>query len=203
MIKVIVFDLGGVVLTNDWGEGLDVFSEEVMKSFGISKDDVERGWKAVHYPFFKGEINEDEFWQVFLKTSGAKKTDLMLAKEIWRKHQHPLNGMMAMVERLGKKYRLAALTNISREWLDYKRQKFGLDDVFEFILGSGEAGVEKPDPKMYRILIEHFCEAPEKYLYIDDRQVNLAPARDLGMKALLFHGRSDLESDLRKMGIIF
>lgn len=202
MIKTIIFDLGGVVLTNDWHLGYKDFFKEFTEYFDISTDDMEIGWN-LNWPRFRvGGINEDEFWMGFLRMS-TRKTDTEHAKKIWRKHQKPLEDMLGLIKKLKNNYRLAVLSNISKEWMDYKREKFGLDYYFDIILGSGFVGVAKPDTRAYTILLEKLNEQPVNCLYIDDREKNTTPARELGMDTILFTGQRKLEKELRRMGIAF
>lgn len=198
-MKAVVFDLGGVVLTNDWDVHYIEFLEEFGDYFGMSVLDMNRGWKLNWSEFCVGKTTEEEFWKGFL--DGAK-PDVEAAEKIWRKHQHSLEGMLPLIKRL-KGRRIAALTNIGREWIEYKRKKFGLDELFEIIVSSGYEGVAKPDPKIYKILLKRLGIPPGECLYVDDRARNLAPAKKLGMKTLLFLGQKDFEEKLVDIGITF
>lgn len=199
-MKVIVFDLGGVVLTNDWDNRYRGFFDEFGGYFGMSAREMQAGWKENWPDFRTGKITEEEFWARFLKKRGTGQT--ASAGRIWRRHQHPLENMIPLVEKLGKKHRLAALTNISREWVEYKIKKFGLNRLFEVIVSSGYDGVAKPDPVLYKNLLEKLREAPENCLYVDDRKRNLGPAAALGMKTVLFRGQKDFEHKLSNMGLL-
>jgi FMN phosphatase YigB (HAD superfamily) len=119
-ITHIVFDLGNVVLTNDWHYESPKKFEEYQSYFDISSDDMERGWDAFWPQFSLGRITEEEFWTGFLQTAGVKNIDVEYAKKLWRKYQTPIEGMLVLLEKLKKHYTLAALTTISKEWLDYK-----------------------------------------------------------------------------------
>lgn len=202
-VNIIIFDLGGVVLTNDWDPSYKEFFKEFGDCFCVSMEDMQRGWD-LNWPRFRvGETTEEEFWKEFLEAAGAENPDVRKAKKLWRKHQHPLEDMLDLVKRLKIRHRLAALTNISKEWLDFKREKFGLDGYFILIVSSGYAGVSKPDRRAYENVIKELKERPENYLYIDDREKNLGPAKELGMKTMLFTGQNDLERKLNEAGVEF
>jgi putative hydrolase of the HAD superfamily len=203
MIKVIIFDLGGVVLTNDWHMGRKDFVDDFTNKFNMSPEDMERGWRAVHCPFFEGKISENEFWIGFLRAAGAGNGNVEEAKKIWRNLQRPLEGMSELLKKLKVSYRLAALSNISNEWLDFKRERFGLDRFFDVIVNSGAVGVRKPDPLMYKTVLEELGEDPHKFVFIDDKERNLKPAQELGMRTILFIGQKDLEEKLNEMGVRF
>lgn len=200
-ITTLIFDLGNVVLTNDWHYDCPEKFQAYSDYFSITYDDMERGWNAFWPQFCIGEITEDEFWSGFLKTAGAKKMDINQAKKLWRDYQKQIQNMLDLLGKLKEHYRLAALTTISKEWLDYKREKYNLDSYFEVIVSSGYSGLAKPDPKIYRTFLKKLNVKPQECLFIDDSQRTLPPAEDLGIKTILFSGQSDLEKSLKKLGI--
>lgn len=200
-VTTIIFDLGNVVLTNDWHCDCPGKDTEYSEYFSISPPDMERGWEAFWPKFSVGKITEDEFWRGFLGTAGAKIIDVEHAKRLWRKYQRPIANMLNLLARLKQRYRLAALTTISKEWLDYKRGKYGLDDYFDIIVSSGYSGLAKPDPKIYDLLIQKLGVNPEDCLFIDDSEGHLPPAEKIGMETILFTKQENLEKELRKLGL--
>jgi 2-haloacid dehalogenase len=69
------------------------------------------------------------------------------------------------------------------------------------ILISGEVGVGKPDPAIFRHFLERFRLTAENTVYIDDWDLNVATAAALGMRAFLFRGEAELRRDLRSLGL--
>ena len=49
---------------------------------------------------------------------------------------------------------------------------------------SGEVGIRKPAPEMYRMGAEAIGVEPEECVYVDDLPFNLTPAADLGMATI-------------------
>jgi putative hydrolase of the HAD superfamily len=202
MIKTIIFDLGNVVLTNDWHDGKQEKFEEYSDFFDITYDDMERGWDAAWPQFSIGKMTEDEFWKIFLSTAGAKSIDIEKAKELWKKYQQPLDDMLNLLSKLKKNnYQLGALTTISKEWLDFKKEKFGLGNYFEAIVSSGYFGKGKPDKKVYQAILSKLDAKPESSAFIDDTPELLTPAIDLGMQAIQFKDHKQLVDELSNLGI--
>lgn len=200
-ITTLIFDLGNVILTNDWHYYCPEKFQAYSEYFDITYDDMERGLNAFWPQFSTGKITEDEFWNGFLKTAGAKKIDIEQAKKLWKGYQKPIENMLDLLTTLKRHYRLAALSMISKEWLDYKREKYDLDSYFEAIVSSGYSGLAKPDPEIYKLVLEKLNGKPEDCMFIDDSQRTLPPAEELGMKTILFSGQSDLESKFKELGI--
>ncbi len=202
-LKIIIFDLGNVILTNDWHHDYSEQYDTYSDSFGISYDDMERGWKAAWPQFHIGQITEEEFWAKFLRTAGAKNIDIELAKKLWRRYQKPIENMLDFLFKLKQHYKLAALANISKEWLDYKREKYNLDSYFNVIVSSGYSGIAKPDRRIYELALQKLGVRPEECLFIDDSEKNVAIAQKLGIPTVIFQGQKDIESKFRKLGILF
>ena len=53
--------------------------------------------------------------------------------------------------------------------------------MFDHIIESAKIGLRKPDPRIYRMMVEALGVDPARCVYLDDLGVNLKPARDMGM----------------------
>ena len=69
------------------------------------------------------------------------------------------------------------------------------------ILISGEIGVGKPDPAIFREFIARFGIVPAETVYIDDWDRNIATAAGLGLVAIQFIDAARLRADLRRLGV--
>jgi 2-haloacid dehalogenase len=98
--------------------------------------------------------------------------------------------------------RLLALTNWSAETFGSARQHFPAFGSFEAIVVSGEHGVAKPAPDLYRILLETHSVEPSKAVYIDDVAANVATAVSLGFAGIRFVGADALRSELIRLGML-
>ena len=67
---------------------------------------------------------------------------------------------------------------------------------------SGEEGVIKPDPRIFRILLERYRIAPEEAVFIDDSPTNAAAATALGMHGIHFRSPEALRSELVSLGLL-
>ena len=63
-------------------------------------------------------------------------------------------------------------------------EQFGLLDRFAGAVFSTEIGATKPEPRMYRAILEALDADPADCLFIDDRDVNVLGARKAGMAAV-------------------
>jgi 2-haloacid dehalogenase len=99
-------------------------------------------------------------------------------------------------------HRLFGLTNWSAEKFSIVRHKYEIFDLFEDILVSGEVKLIKPDPAIYRLLLQKIQTQPEDCLLVDDTPKNIEAAQKLGFKTHLFRSPTLLEQDLKQMGLL-
>lgn len=90
------------------------------------------------------------------------------------------------VKQLAKDYSLAILSNGVKEWAAHLRLRFGIADLFKAIVISGEVGWQKPEEKIYEILLDRIQAPPSACVFVDDRAANLRPAHELGIKTIRF-----------------
>jgi len=62
--------------------------------------------------------------------------------------------------------------------------------------------VIKPDPRIYRVLLERYGLEPASTLMIDDNPRNIDAARSLGMPTVLFQSPEALRVELQDAGVL-
>ena len=72
------------------------------------------------------------------------------------------------------------LTNFAAETFPQTAQRFDFLRSFDTVVVSGEEGVIKPDPAIFRILIERTGVDPARTVFIDDSAANIQSAGELG-----------------------
>lgn len=97
---------------------------------------------------------------------------------------------------------LYALTNFSAEKFPLMTRRFPVFALFDGILVSGETGLIKPDPAIYRLMLERFSLRAERSLFIDNTSANVEAARALGMPAIHFVSADPLREELTALGLL-
>jgi putative hydrolase of the HAD superfamily len=83
-------------------------------------------------------------------------------------------------------YRLAIVSNADGRVASFLARA-GLADVFDAIIDSGEVGVEKPDPGIFRIACERVGVEPHEAVHIGDiLEIDVVGARAAGVTPILF-----------------
>ena len=70
--------------------------------------------------------------------------------------------------------------------------------LFDHVIESAKIGLRKPDPRIYRMMVETLQVDPKNCVYLDDLGVNLKPAREMGMATIKVVSEDQLLSDLSK-----
>ncbi len=79
---------------------------------------------------------------------------------------------------------------ISNSWGTRRYDRALLAELFDGVVISGEVGIRKPAPEIYRLGAERAGVSPEDCVFVDDMPVNLDPGAALGM-ATVHHVGAD------------
>jgi putative hydrolase of the HAD superfamily len=198
---VILFDVGGVLLTNGWDTNQRALAAE---HFHLDLVQLEEKHHSAYGNWERGLITRDEYLDaiVFHEPRGFTRDELfsfMLAQSQWLP-----NGAIGTLRRLAasNKWMVGALNNEARETNEYRFTKFGLREYFKVTLSSCYLGLIKPDPAMYRRALDILGRPAGRILFIDDRVENVAGAVQAGIHAIQFKNEEQLQDELRDLGIL-
>ncbi|MBE6482134.1 MAG: HAD family phosphatase [Actinomyces ruminicola] len=115
----------------------------------------------------------------------------------------PVPGTAAIIEALADAgVPLYALTNFNDVLFAATRHLSPLLERFGGIVVSGREHLVKPDPAIYRLLLDRYHLCAEHTLFIDDSPVNVDAARAVGMRAHRFTGAGMLRAVLIEQGLL-
>jgi putative hydrolase of the HAD superfamily len=96
---------------------------------------------------------------------------------------------------------IGALNNEARETNEFRFTHFGLRRYFKVAFSSCYVGLRKPEPAIYLRTLDILGCKPERVLFIDDRQENVAGGAAAGMKAIQFTGADALRAALEDLRV--
>lgn len=103
-------------------------------------------------------------------------------------------GMREVVDGLRRDgVRLLILSNMPSEVWPALTERHPILGAFEGAVISGDEGLVKPDPALYRVLTDRFDVDPVRAAFVDDRPENVEAAAALGFTALLFEGPASVQ----------
>lgn len=129
---------------------------------------------------------------------------IALWKDGWEKMlRDAIHDSVAILSELRKReHRLYALTNWSAETFPIARRRFDFLGWFEDIVVSGEVGVAKPDPRIYKLAIERWRLDPPRTVFIDDSPANVAAGQQAGLHSLCFESPEQLRAALASLRLL-
>ena len=190
--KWIIFDVMGVIFTvgDDTNELLVPYVQKIDEN--CTRERI----NEVYLEASLGRITSHEFWNHLgcVSDNNYKEIEKTYLDECLTLDEQ----FIESAHRLKEDYNLAILSNDVSEWGLYLREKYGINDVVEFSVISGDVGYRKPSKGIYKLALEKANVAPENCIFIDDRDKNLIPAQNLGMKVIRFL-RDDTECGLKNV----
>ena len=94
------------------------------------------------------------------------------------------------------------ISNWSAETFPPQRERFPFLSSFDDLVISGAVGVVKPDPRIFRILLERNAIAPESAVFIDDVARNADAATRLGIHGIHYRSPGQLRRELAAVGLL-
>jgi putative hydrolase of the HAD superfamily len=189
MIEAVIWDFGGVLTTSPFEAFARFENQRGLPADIIRRTNANNHWENAWAKFERAEVDLDTFDSLFAAES------LALGAEVRGKDVLPLlSGDLRpeMVEAL-KIVRTTAKTGCITNNLPanaigsasgrslYVAEVMAL---FDHIIESAKIGMRKPDPRIYRMMIEALGVDPKACVYLDDLGVNLKPAREMGMTTI-------------------
>jgi putative hydrolase of the HAD superfamily len=199
-ISTILWDVGGVLLTNGWDQ---LERAAVLKKFQVDSDSFEQRHELANDPWEKGLITAEEYLlrTVFYEPRPFTPADFLQAM----KERSVLlpNTAMRILQELAasEEIELAMLNNEARELNDYRIERFELGRYFDSFFSSCYVGLRKPDPKIFDLALDVLQRDPEEVVFIDDRQGNCDAAEALGIHAIRYKDEAQCVQALERVGL--
>jgi len=199
-LPAIVFDFGGVLI--DWNPRYlyrKLFNDEqAMEHFLAEISFFEwNKFQDAGRPF--SEAVSD------LCTRHPQYSDLIRAYD--ERYEESLNGPIPASVDILRRLRLSGfslygLSNWPKEKFQVVRAKYEFFSWFDELFISGELRLAKPDPRIFRLLLDQIARPAGECLLIDDSANNIAVAKSLGFRTIHFLGPQQLEDQLLGLGLL-
>lgn len=176
MYKVIIFDFFGVFcssIATDW------FKKTV------NSDPLKLAtFQALCTQSDYGNISRDTFNQEAARLSGVSVREVIQGIEA----ATIINTSLVSYTRtlLGKGFRVACLSNGTRDWTLRIIIDHGLTDLFEEVVLSADLRIVKPYPEIYIHTLKQLGIAASEAIFVDDRKTNVEAAEACGIRSLIF-----------------
>jgi putative hydrolase of the HAD superfamily len=205
MIKNLIFDWGGVVLTLDKDLCIKNFADVVgIPDFNeYLTPYLQKGFFAAYE---NGDITDEEFVEEIKKISnkadvGYKEVEYALDSFLQEIPQYKVD----LINELAKKYNLYILSNnnpicwrISERMFD-ELSGHTVKELFKQVFLSYRLNLSKPGKEIFLKVIEEAGFDPSESLFIDDAQANVETAASVGFKTLFYDVNKNLADELARV----
>ncbi len=206
-LRAVLLDAGGTIVFPSFRRIADEFAREGVS---IDPERLERAELRVRFEFDRPEVigtsNDRDRWARFLQRMAEEagltafpRAAFLRLKEYQDRHNLwevvPADVPPAL-DALARRYRLGVVSNANgtvRALFD----RLGLASRFEVVIDSHEEGMEKPDPRLFRVALDRMKIDPAETAYVGDLyHVDVVGARAAGLHAILLdphglHGDKD------------
>ncbi len=203
MIKTVIFDMGGVVITLDSEEAMRRFSALGLTDFAERMNPYTQ--KGIFGELEEGKLSEKEYRQKLSEVCGRSLT-FDEVKHCWMGYMKevPANKLATILDLKKKGYRVILLSNTNpyvSTWTDSKDfsgDGHSIDEYFDALYRSFEVKYMKPDDQFFRYVLSQEKLLPEEALFVDDGPRNCAAASELGIRTYCPENGADWTEEIYK-----
>ena len=201
MIKVIAFDLGGVL----FAEGKSVALKIMKEKYGYNPDIIleilnSKNGKDLR----RGLLSDEKFWSWAQKQFPEGYNAKTIKKE-WYDGYYLNKDVYGLVKGLKKseKYKIITFSGNIKSRIDYLEEKYNFRGLFDQEIYSFDCHKTKPDKEFFEELTKIPNVKLEEVVLIDDDENNGKIAAGLGVKCVIYKQGEleNLKNDLNKLGI--
>ncbi|MDO4261435.1 MAG: HAD family phosphatase [Eubacteriales bacterium] len=197
MIRNIIFDIGNVLVDFCWREHLE--------RFGFFGEEQEKLAKALMlgpiWPQIDLGIRDDqELLEAFVKSAPELESQIRLVysdlSTIVREREGSAPWLRSLKER---GYRIYYLSNYGERIRRETEQELSFLPEMDGGIMSYTVHLIKPDPAIYRALLEKYGLKAEECVFLDDSRPNVEAARALGMEGVEVESQEQAKQELEKL----
>ena len=196
-IRAVVFDIGGVLeITPDLGV-TRLWETRLRLPAGELNRRMHDAWAGGSI----GTITEDDVLQVIterLGLDGQQRAAFMA--DIWREYLGTANTeLIEYARQLRPRYRTGILSNSFVGARDREQAAYGFEDLVDEIVYSHEAGMSKPDPRIYALICARLDAHPQETVFLDDAGRCVDGAREAGIHAVHYQDNAQAIGEIEKL----
>lgn len=188
MIKAIVYDCFGVLLTDKLQELRDTVAERDP----AVADEMRALIQAVN----KGILAPD---------ATRPKIAALCGMSVEEYYEYIIGGevknapLFRHIETLKSHYKIGMLSNIGKSSLENRFSVEELARYFDAVVASGDIGYAKPEPEAYQIAVDRLGVQAHEAIFVDDREVFCDAAKQVGLHAIVYTDFAQYKRDLQTL----
>lgn len=198
-VTTLFLDIGGVLLSNGWGRDS---RRSAADHFNLDLNDIEERHHLSYTIYEEGKLTLREYLtRVIFYRERPFTVERFI--EFMYSQSTPYQEMINLFRQLKKQYslKIAVVNNEGRELNEYRIKKFHLNEFIDFFISSCFVHIRKPDTDIFRIALDIAQVSAQKVLYIEDRQLFVDVAGDLGIRGIQHMDYLSTSAELDSLGL--
>lgn len=196
-IRAVVFDIGGVLeITPDLGTG-----HLWERRLGLPAGEIGRRLQDVWLAGSLGTVTEADVHVAVMDRLGLDEHQCAaFMAALWREYLGTANTeLIEYACRLRPRFRTGILSNSFVGAREREQGAYGFEDLVDDIVYSHEAGMSKPDPRIYALVCSRLGVLPRETVFLDDAEANVTGAREAGIHAVHYRDNGQAIAEIRKL----
>jgi putative hydrolase of the HAD superfamily len=199
-IRLVVFDLGKVLLDFDYGIAARHLSLKSRLNPGQIMELLLQTPLLVDYEI--GQMSSAEFHVALVRKAGLR-ADFEEFARLFGDIFSPIQPMLGLLEQVrAAGLPTAVLSNTNELAIQFIRQHYPFFAAFSHQILSYEHRAMKPDPRLYHAVEQSSGVRPDEILFVDDRPENVDAARQLGWHAFVHHDSATTRQTFSAFGLV-
>ncbi len=185
-IENLIFDLGGVIILSDKVD-FSEFDDKFSLPRGTAK-------KVVSACFKKKETQENFDVRSYFKKNFEDLLSFQEYNSILEavfQSERVNKELVSWIEKKRNDYTILLLTNNTPALGELLGKKFKIEHLFDYVFNSAEIGLAKPDPEIFKYVLNKTGNKPEACFFVDNSPENTKTASNLGLNTVTFQGNNN------------
>lgn len=196
--KAVGFDRTGVIV----GDTAVMFNNKISNITKVTVDEFKNAYRKYNNDYNTGKITTLVLWEKVLHELN-KEDCLQEVLTLVNKPKEVNLDIINLIKELKKlKFKVGLLSNDKPEAAKFMREVEHLDKLFDVLCISSETGLTKPNKDAYMDFVSKLMVKPEQLVFIDDSQINLDNAKELGISVILCTNQTNLRNQLKELEIL-
>ena len=198
-VTTLFVDIGGVLLTNGWDRSM---RRKAAETFGLDLEAMDERHQLSVDTYEMGKSSLDEYLSRVIFNEERPFSPEAFKAFMFAQSQ-PYPEMIALVRGLRATHhlRVLAVNNEGRELNVHRIQTFRLTECVDAFVSSCFVHLRKPDPDIFRLALDVAQVPPAQVAYLDDRDLFVEIARDLGIHGIHHTGFASTRAAFTALGL--
>lgn len=184
MLRAILFDLDNTLVDRQWA--VCRLCQDLLSDRGAGPEEVRKLLARASAREADYHLTDAAFWRWLagqLRRWGVPPETLGRSRRRLDQYVSVDGRVCSMLRRLAERYKLAVVSNGSRQGQQAKMLRAGLSELFDVVLISGQMGVRKPDEAIFLQAVDKMgCPAEDAVFVGDDPLADISGAASAGLK---------------------